>query len=448
MDPATILADPEAIRLEKIVPDRSSLTLVVRATRAQVECPRCHRPSTRIHSYYTRKVADLPWHGVAVKLELRTRRFRCKNSLCTKRVFCERLPKIVAHYGRKTVRLDDALRLIGYLLGGEAGSRAMVKLAKATSPDTLLRRVRRATPACSPTPRVLGVDDFAFRRGQRYGTILVDLERQRVIDPLPDREAETLSAWLKAHPGVEVVSRDRSPTYAFGINEGAPGAVQVADRFHLLMNVREALEKVMYRQNWLLRSQTLAAPASTAPTAENDAHAGCRLRLRPHLERVKRVRQRKSSLRLRLPSAREAAWMLLRPDELADEEKPVVELLRRLSPEVARAQELALSFVGLVKERRIDNLRGWLVEAQRSEEAEFVSFANGITADIGAVRAALTYEWSQGQVEGQVHRLKLIKRTMYGRAKLDLLRAACCERLNESEKSVRGRLRWQHQKRG
>jgi len=211
MNITTLLADPAAIRLECIRPELRSITLIVKTTSPQALCPRCAKASTRLHSRYIRTVADLPWHGVAARLQLHTRRFFCSTIDCPQRIFCERLPAVVARYARRTVRLSDALQLIGFALGGEAGARAAIKLGMSVSPDTLLRRIRQAALPTYPLPRVLGVDDWAFCRGQRYGTILVDLERHCRIDLLPDRQAETLCTWLSAHPSIEIISRDRAP---------------------------------------------------------------------------------------------------------------------------------------------------------------------------------------------------------------------------------------------
>jgi transposase len=424
MEFTTLLADPAAINIRSFVSKPHSITIVVQAMQPQARCPKCQHPSSCLHSHYQRTVADLPWHGVTVKLQLQTRKFRCRNELCVQKVFCERLPKVVNAYARKTIRLNGALTVLAFALGGEAGARAACGLNLHVSGDTLLRRIRSAAITEVSNLKVLGVDDWAKRKGHSYGTILVDLEQHRPIDLLPDRESTTLAAWLTAHPGIEIISRDRSQAYALGIHEGAPHAFQIADRFHLLMNVREVLKKFLLRQSRQLRRQTMIVKLKTKSVVEDDCYEQCRLRLLPHLQRSKQHQRRNRVVpRRELPSPDQAAWMLLRPEKLNDEEKKVVDDLCQFLPEVRRAQELARDFFAIVKERKAEALRVWLIDALKSQIPEFINFANGIMQDLEAVKAALTYEWSQGQVEGQVNRLKLLKRQMYGRAKLDLLRA-------------------------
>ena len=159
MEVTTLLADPRAIRLETIRSGQKSLTLVVRVVQSDAKCPRCERASAHVHSRYIRRVADLPWLGVAVRLELHTRRFFCLNTLCTQHIFCERLPSIVARYARRTARLNDALTFIGFIIGGTAGARIARELGMSASPNNLIRRIRQAAMPQAPTPRVLGIDD-------------------------------------------------------------------------------------------------------------------------------------------------------------------------------------------------------------------------------------------------------------------------------------------------
>jgi len=179
---------------------------------------------------------------------LRVRRFFCEQANCHRAIFTERLPGLAAHDARRTERLDGWFTHVSFALGGEAGSRFLKDLGIVVSGDTLLNHIRSTQLQDHETPRVLSVDDFAFRRGSRYGPVLVNLESRTLVDVLPDRSADTFARWLSEHPGVEVVSRDRGGEYAEATKRAAPHAMQVADRFHLLKNLRDVVSRA-FRQH-------------------------------------------------------------------------------------------------------------------------------------------------------------------------------------------------------
>jgi transposase len=491
-------------------------------------CPICGEVSRSGHSSYCRCLQDFPWQGVSVQLWVTARRFRCHNSSCPRKIFCERLPQVARVYGRQTERASEIVRLIGYVAGGLPGQRLLARLSMNTSDDTVLRRVRQQEPAdrsCSPPIHNVGVDDWAWRKGQEYGTILVNLDLRRVVDLLPDRAAESLSEWLQKHSEIVTISRDRCGLYAEGASLGAPQAQQVADRFHLILNLSSTMERVLEERSRQLILPPAAEDSGPAPdTAPLESSAAAmpqptqsQLRRQRRLERYEQVialfeagqsqtaisremkMERKTVRRWlrrgqfperkpphrRPPKVNEfadylhqrwkegchnaarlyreirakgyggkramvarfvagwrktgravspqaaqriapkhAAILVTRPaDKMTEEQQQLFDRIEFQCPEVSDLRRLALSFRDALTAGESTLIKHWIEKAKRCEFGSVVRFAYGLQKDVSAVAAAVDTPWSTGQVEGQINRLKMIKRQMYGRAGFELLRA-------------------------
>jgi transposase len=525
-----LLPDLAGLQLTNITVDEQTIILEVRLVTSQACCPTCGVVSERVHSRYTRHPRDLAWAALSVRWHFLVRRFRCRNPVCPRQLFAERLPEVLPPSARRTARLTQALRDLAVTAGGNAGSRLSAKLAVASSPSTLLR-ILRATRLPEPTaPKVVGLDEWAWRKGRTYGTIILDLEAHRVLDLLPDCRSESVGEWLQRYPSITVISRDRSGPFASAAAQGAPQATQVADRFHLLKNLTETLQRVFDQHRAQLEAvrgsvdQPATAPASEpSPSARPSAatrraerrtrrqaryqevrqlhasgmtrtqiaqrvglsrktvsrwlnttmypaHPGAKRRGRPYgsqvdpfkpylLERfqagchnarllyqeirIQGYRGCDSLVRKFITVIRRAEGqgtpvaiqttprysivdlvfcVLRRPNDMTEEHQALIAQIEAVDEVLRTACQLAQSFALMVRERRAEDLQRWLEQADTSGIAAFRTFVAGLRRDEAAVQAALELPWSQGQVEGQIHRLKLIKRAGYGRASFALLR--------------------------
>jgi transposase len=530
-DSRTVLPAPKLLNLISVRADPNLITLYANASASTARCSMCGKRSGRVHSRYTRTLADLPWQGVPVTVRLRVRRFFCDQRACKREIFAERLPGIAAHYGRRTERLESWFTHVSFALGGEAGSRLLKDLGVVVCGDTLLNHIRSTQIGDREPTRVLSVDDFAFRRGTRYGTILVDLEQRRLVDVLPDRSADTFARWLQEHPGVEVVSRDRGGEYAEAASAEAarrvaPHVVQVADRFHLLKNLRNVVSRV-FRQHvkvldlvpppthrlQRLTNLRLDREASKERTREQarklfrSIHAlskkgmknariartlgvhrhtvekylafeapperrhftkkvsaiapyedyilkrwqqGCRNATQiwreiseqgypgayQNVVRITRYLKEQERLARPVPdcspgiSASHAAGILVKRSENRSEgENRTLKRLKRVHRITELCCTLFEEFAGMLRDKKQAceeqarrQLEEWTQRTKASGIAELKAFAVKLLQDTEAVVAAMVLPYSQGQTEGRVNKLKLIKRSMYGRGNFDLLR--------------------------
>jgi len=501
---------PAGLVVEHAEIDTDCVFLDVRASAVSAMCPCCGTCSRRIQSRYLRQAADLPIAGRRVVLRVTVRRFWCDAVLCRRRIFAERFgANVLAPSSRRTGRLENLVHHLGLALGGRPAAAFADRLMMPVSNDTLLRVVRRRTEKSRDKLAIVGIDDFAFRRGQRYGTIVCDLERRRPVTLLPDREQATSQAWLANHPSILTVARDRGGGYGEAIAKALPQADQVADRWHLMENasrafldavsksmrqIRKAVgsaiidpklltyaERLQY-DGYLRRQETNEAILELSKQGipikqivKRTGHSRKLIRSVLRGQRTDMFRVRQSSLEewlpwldsrwkngarnasalwremreqgfrgqmgvvsewarrrrlaertdqsalARTPSARcIARLMTLARDDLSKSDAVLISAIENSVPELTVARTLIDEFQRMIRSKAAAKLDGWLEGAKASLVG---TFANGVEKDFAAVRNAISSPWSNGQTEGQITKLKLIKRQMYGRAKIDLLQA-------------------------
>jgi transposase len=469
-------------------PTKQSLIISATSQSKKARCPSCKTESGHQHSTYVRMPKGLPWGENSVRFRLKVNRFFCHNPNCPKVTFAEQLPLIVLPHAQRTLSAIDVLRAIAFETSAESVSRISGHLNMETSSDTILRILRSTRQPERLAPRVLGVDDWAIRRGQNYGTILVDLETHEPVDLLLGRSAETLKEWLKSNPGVQIISRDRSKEYKAAVDEVLPDAIQIVDRWHLYHNLRERLERILANRSsqnkdqankstskrqgrfeyvrylhakgystrtiarvlemsrgtvikyietdhlpdWKTRKPTQSELDRFDPYLRKRWREGCRdtTQLWEELKELGYAGGRKQLHRyLRRyhekwkPSPRQVAWLYMKSLEyLEDEECDFLAELFEQNSALKKIYNLSQGFIKMLSKQEAKQFDRWLIDAERCGIKIFENFAAGIRADCDAVKNALVYSWSNGQTEGQVTRLKLIKRQMYGRANFDLLR--------------------------